>query len=155
MIRRQLNEIYIKLDKKAKEISKYFNCTFGYYNGHYYKTESGNYEMDYFPIPVISVKGICDIEVDLNQITVTTKLKRDKAISFDYDKVKAYNFEAYGVENYLDNFFVSGDTIDNMIKKIKGSNEENIFFSFIFSNNVNNNTLFEFVKFLDNFCFFY
>ena len=155
MERYHLNEIYIQLDRKAKEISKHFNCTFGYYNGHYNKNESGNYEIDYFPIHVISIEGVCDIEIDLNQITITTKLTRDRALSFDYEKIKSYNFEAYGVEEYLDDFYLAGDSIENMLEKIKKSKEENIFFSFIFENEVNTDTIFKFVEFIKIENFFY
>ncbi len=155
MERRQLNEIYRKLDTKAREISKLLHCTFSYYNGHYYRNESGDYEMDYFPIPVITIKGVCDIEIALNQISITAKLPRDKAISYDYKKVKPYSFEAYGVENYLDDFYIAGNTIETMIEKIMKSEEENIFFSFYFPYDVNSGTVCEFVQFIRTEGFFY
>ena len=155
MIRNQLNEIYQNLDSKAKEISKILNCDFGYYNGHYYKDESGNYKTDYFPIPVISLKGICDIEIGLNQISVTTKLTRVRAISYNFDKVKSYSFEVYGVENYLDDFYLAGDTITAMIEKIKSSHEENIFFTFYFPYETASSSVCEFVDFIREEGFFY
>lgn len=62
--------------------------------------------MDYFPIPVITNKGTCDIEINLDQISITTKLTRNGALSYDFEKVKAYSFEAYGVKNYLDDFLL-------------------------------------------------
>ena len=155
MERCQLNEIYGKLDKKAHEISKSLHCTFDYYNGHYYRNESGNYEMEYFPIPVITIKGTCDIEIELNQISITTKLTKDDALSYDFDKVKSYSFEAYGVENYIDDFYIAGNTIDDMIEKIMKSEEENIFFSFYFPYEVDSGTVCEFVKFISAEGFFY
>lgn len=155
MERRQLSEIYEKLDKKAQEICEIMHCSFGYYNGHYCKNQYGNYEMDYFPIPVISVKGLCDIEIGLDKISVTTKLTREKAISYNYEKVKDYCFEAYGVENYLDDFFLAGNTIENMVDKILKSKEENIFFSFYFSDNTEAVIVCEFVKFIVKEGFFY
>ena len=30
--------------------------------------------MDYYPIPVISIKGYCDIEIEIDEITISTKL---------------------------------------------------------------------------------
>ena len=155
MERSQLNEIYKKLDEKAKDISKLLHCDFGYYNGHYYKTKSGKYEMDYFPIPVISLKGVCDIEIASNQISVTTKLTRDMAISYDFEKVKSYSFEAYGVENYLDDFYLVGDTINDMVEKIKNSREQHIFFSFNFPFEVAASVVCEFIKLIRNEGFFY
>ena len=155
MERSRLNEIYKKLDEKARRISQLLHCDFGYFNGHYYKTESGNYEMDYFPIPVVSLKGVCDIEIALNQISVTTKLTREMAISYDFEKVKPYSFEAYGVENYLNDFYLVGDTINKMLEKIKSSQEQHIFFSFYFPFDVSASVICEFVKLIRNEGFFY
>lgn len=155
MDRRQLNEIYEKIDKKAHEISEIIHCPFGYYNGHYYKNQYGNYEVDYFPIPVISIKGLCDIEIGLDQISVTAKLTREKAVSYNYEKVKDYSFEAYGVENYLEDLFIAEDTIESMIDKIIKSKEENIFFSFCFPYDTEAVIVCEFVKFIVKEGFFY
>ena len=156
MIERSLlNEIYKELDLKALEISSVFHCTFGYYNRHYSKDDAGNYETEYFPIPVIAIKGICDIEIGLNQISVTTKLTRNKVLSYDFDRVKDYSFEAYGTENYLEDFYISGDTIDNMIENIMKSREENIFFSFYFSYETDTDIICNFVRFLSRDGFFY
>ena len=155
MERIELNEIYKKLDEKAREISELLHCTFGYYNGHYHRNTSGHYDMDYFPIPVVTVKDICDIEVDLTQISITAKLTRDKALSYDFDQLGAYSFEAFGVENYLDDFYVAEDTIDTMIDKIMKSKEENIFFSFCFPYEENSDTIYNFVNFIQKEGFFY
>ena len=155
MERNQLNEIYKKLDGKAQDISKLLHCTFGYYNGHYHKNTAGNYEIDYFPIPVISVKGLCDVEIELNHISIATKLSRNRAISYNFEKIKSYNFEAYGVENYLDDFYLAGDTISSMIEKIKASKEENVFFSFYFPFEVSACIVSEFVNFIGKEGYFY
>lgn len=155
MERSELNEIYIKLDHKARGISKLLRCNYGYYNGHYHRNESGDYQMDYFPIPVIEKKGICDIEIELDQVSITTKLTRDDALSYDFEKLKAYHFEAYGVENYLDDFYTEGDTIDTMLKKIVESKEENIFFSFYFPYEADADSICDFVKYISAEGFFY
>ena len=153
--RKQLNEIYKKLDDKAQDINKLLHGVLGYYNGHYHKNTAGNYERDYFPIPVISVKGLCDVEIELNQISITTKLTRKKAISYNFEKVKSYHFEAYGVENYLDDFYFEGNTISSMIEKIKASKEENVFFSFYFPLEVSAGIVSEFVNFIGKEGYFY
>ena len=155
MERNQLNDLYKKIERKAQELCDQLHGSFGYYNGHYHKSEIGEYEMDYFPIPVISFKGICDIEIDFDQISVTTKLTRDMAISYNFEKVKSYSFEAYGVENYLDDLYIDGDTICDMIEKIQQSNETNVFFSFNFPFEIAASTLYEFVNFISKEGFFY
>ncbi|MDE7264118.1 MAG: hypothetical protein K2N64_05615 [Anaeroplasmataceae bacterium] len=151
----QLNEVYEKLDKKAHEFCEIFHCTFGYYNGHYRKNQDGDYKIEYFPIPVLSIKGLCDIEIGLDQISITTKLSRDKAISYDYNKIKEYPFEVYGVENYLDDFYLSGDTIESMKDKILKSKEQAIFFSFSFPSDVKTITICEFINAIVKESFFY
>lgn len=155
MDRSRLNEIYEKLDKRAHDICNRLHCSFGYYNGHYIKNERGEYEMDYFPIPVIEVKGVCDIELGLNIISITAKLTRAKAVEYDYEKIRKYNFEAYGVEDYLNDFFLAGDTIESMIEKIRKSNEENIFFSFYLPCDVDASAVCDLVNIITGEGFFY
>lgn len=155
MERCHLNKIYEKLDKKAHEVCHILHSSFGYYNGHYSKNQCGDYEIDYFPIPVISIQGLCDIEIGLEQISVTAKLTREKAVSYNYEKVKDYSFETYGVEDYLNDFFIAEDTQESMIEKILKSKEENIFFSFYFSYDAETVIICEFVKFIAKEGFFY
>lgn len=132
MDRRQLNAVYRELDARAQQLSELLHASFGYYNGHYHKGPSGDYEMDHYPIPVITMRGVCDIEVDLDGISVTAKLARADALRFDFGKLAAYDFEVYGVENYLDDFRAEGDTMDVMLENIRESKENAIFFSFCF-----------------------
>ena len=155
MERSRLNEIYIKLDKKARALAKTFGCGFGWYNGHYHRGESGDYAPDYFPIPVVTVDGVCDIEIDLDGISVTTKLTKNAALSYDFKKLEAYSFEVYGEENYLDDFYIPGGTVEAMIEKISESTEKNVFFSFYFPSRTAPDTLFGFVGYLRTEGFFY
>ena len=62
--------------------------------------------MDYYPIPVISIKGYCDIEIEIDEITISTKLKYNDALNFDYSKIMHYDFEMYGVKDYLKDYYV-------------------------------------------------
>ena len=155
MERSQLNEIYRELDAKARAIGRTLHCPVGYYNGHYRKNESGEYEKDYYPIPEVTVKGLCDIEIGLDEISVTTKLTKAQALSYDYEKIKAYAFEVYGVEDYLNDFYTDGDTINGMIERIEKSEEEHIGFCFSFSFEVGSDTVCDFVELLKKEGFFY
>jgi hypothetical protein len=76
----KLNQIYERLDKKRGELVEalshhIFEVKSAYYNGHYYKNEQGDYKITWYPIPVVSVSHICDIEINLNNISVSTKKK--------------------------------------------------------------------------------
>ncbi len=139
MNRNELNEVYQKLESKMHEITAPFLSlhkghpfTCGYYNGHYSKDSNGEYTMDYFPIPVISLEKLCDIEIGLENISLTTKLTRDLALNFDYNKLDAYYFEVYGVENYLEDFYTEGNSIQELISNISNSSEKEIGVSFQF-----------------------
>ncbi|MGI6758463.1 MAG: hypothetical protein ACOX40_01530 [Bacilli bacterium] len=79
----ELNEIYKKLEFKSNEpsspfskIHNVFEYTVACYSGHYNKNNDGNYQIDYFPIPVISIKNYCDIEVGLDGVSLSKKLKK-------------------------------------------------------------------------------
>lgn len=158
----ELNEIYKKLEQKATElyapfckIHNVFNYKIAYYSGHYSKNKDGIYQMDYYPIPVIEIKDFCDIEVGLDKIIISTKLKRDKALIFDYNKISKYNFEVYGVKEYTTDYFIKGDTIDNLLSNIKSSNEKEIGYSFIFEYDLKGDELYKFVLFLRKNEFYY
>ena len=105
MSRDELNNIYRELENRIHRITapftsshKGFDFSCGYYSGHYHKNTEGKYVMDFFPIPVVSVKGVCDIEIDLDKVSVSTKLRREVALNYEYEKLSVYEFEAYGVD---------------------------------------------------------
>ena len=158
MTRQELNEVYGRLEEKARELRAPFHrddSSFGYYNGHYRKNDSGEYERDSFPIPEITVAGLCDIEIGLEAITITTKLTRERALSFDYRKIAGYSFEAYGVLDYLCDYYTDGCTIDDLIGNIRRSDEEDIGFSFSFPFETDVDTVHDFAVFLKSEDFFY
>lgn len=53
-----------------------------------------------YPIPVVEVRGFCDIEISFDKISVSAKLKREKALEYSYDKISRYPFEVDGQEMY-------------------------------------------------------
>lgn len=162
MKRQELNEFYKKLDFKAmklagpfNKIHGIFNCKVAYFNGHYSKNEHGDYEMDFFPIPVISIENYCDIEIGIDGVSLSAKLKREEALKFDYMKLRNYKFEAYGVEDYLNDFYVEGNTFEQLISNIRKSKEKEIGFAFYFSDAVDGEQIYDFVKFLRKEGFYY
>lgn len=162
MDKNDLNRIYSKLEKKSKElcspfneIHKVFDYKVAYFSGHYNKNEHGKYEMDYFPIPVISIVNYCDIEIGLNGISLTTKLKRTDAFNFDYNKLEDYRFEVYGVTDYLSDYYIEGNTIGDLVKNIQSSQEHEIGFSFKFDEDIHAEDLYKFVLLIKNNGFYY
>ena len=51
--------------------------------------------------------GVCDIEIELNQISITTKLSRDQALSYEFANIKTFPFE------------VAADTIHEFVEFLR------------------------------------
>lgn len=111
--------------------------------------------MDFFPIPVVTVKGLCDIEIDLDKVSVSTKLRREVALNYSYEKLSGYEFEAYGVDEYLDDFYVKGNSYSELVENIASGKEKEIGFSFMFAKDVDAREVYELVKFFIKEGFFY
>lgn len=157
---KELNNVYYRLETKQAELFQgLFHRTFelkrGYYNGNYHRDNGGNYVMEYYPIPIIEVQGLCDVEINLENITVSTKLTKQKAMEYNYDRLKEYSFEVYGVEEYLQDYYKTGMTTEELQAAIKKSEEKEIGFSFRFGFDVTGNEMYEFAKMLRREGFFY
>lgn len=156
----EINAAYYRLEMKQAEIihalfHKIFKVESGWYNGHYHKSDVGDWNRESYPIPVVSVKGICDIELQFDKITLSTKLKRDVALNYSFKKFSGYEFEIYGVEDYLADFYHKGQTVKEMRENIRVSKESEIGFSFVFPFEIEEKQIFEFVKLLRREGFYY
>ena len=156
----EVNAAYYRLEKKQSEIChalfhRIFELESGWYSGHYHKDHNGIWFRESYPIPVIGVKGFCDMEIQFDKISVSTKLKRDVALSYSYEKFTGHEFEAYGVEDYLADFYHSGQTVHNLKENIRACDEKEIGFSFVFPFDVDGKQIFEFVKLLRREGFYY
>ncbi len=100
-----LNSIYepmwrrtAALDRKLKEAGiphGWDYCAF------HSSLREGEYRMEYFPIPVITVEGVCDIGIELDSLLNDPHLSRAQALAFDGGAVP-WTFEVYGTENFLE-----------------------------------------------------
>lgn len=125
-----LNSIYKPLNDCKTKIINCLNLNgygykWGYYSGHYVKNNN-EWLLEQFPIPVISVEEICDIGIDVIHIFIEGKLKRECALKFDFTLLKEYRFDVYGVEDYLNDFYNTGLSIEGIKEKILRSNEDEI-----------------------------
>lgn len=132
-----LNEAYAPLEAKQNEILRAlrpdgFRIRSGWYNGHYHRDESGEWVRSSYPIPEVDVMGLCDIEIHFDRICVTTKLKRDAALAYSFEEMMEYEFEAYGIEDYLSDYYHPGQTVQALKDNILTSTEAEIGFSFTF-----------------------
>jgi len=150
----KIQTAYRMLERKGEELvhaaeQKSLETETGWYNGHYQKSTEGEWIRQSFPIPVIGVKGICDMEIQFDGITVSAKLKRDAALAYPFEKLE-YEFEAYGVEDYLGDYYQPGEIFDRMKERILAGTETEIGFSFPFSFDTDGEKVIEFAAFLKN-----
>ena len=155
-----LNKLYYRLEMKQMELfqglfQRCFEVKRGYYNGNYHRDKSGNYVMEYYPIPIIEVQGLCDVEINVENIAVSTKLTKQNAVEYNYGKLEGNSFEAYGVEDYLQDFYEPGMTTEELQAAIKRSEEKEIGFSFKFGFDITGTEMYEFAKMLRREGFFY
>lgn len=156
----ELNQAYRRLELKGIQMlnglhHRVFEPKISYYSGHYRRLENGSFTVDAFPIPVVEVKGYCDVEINLDCVTVTTKLRRADALAQSYEKLMKYEFEAYGVEDYTSDFYHPGMTVSELKDSIRDSYEKEIGFSVRFDFDVDGDTMYEFVKLLRREGFYY
>lgn len=153
-----LNDIYKPLHERATAMTDRLkkvglDARLGWYNMHYRGTDDGRYSPDYFPIPVISVAGLCDVEINIDAISVTAKLTRSDAITKDLDRL-GLPYEAYGVEDWLKSFRTADTSPEQMRRAIAESSEKEIFFGFSLIDG-EPDAVVEFVKLLQKQGFYY
>lgn len=153
-----LNQTYCVLEEKLAELrsglaDRGYRLSWGFYNGHYRRDETGEYRRDAYPIPVISVKGCCDIEIQLDHVNVSAKLGREQALGYSFEGL--HGFEAYGVENYTGDFFRDGMTVAEMKQNISESDEAEIGFAFPFPFGVSGGEIAEFEERIQTEGFYY
>lgn len=158
--REQLNDFYKKLDDKAEQIKNILiknglKAEKKYFNGHYNKNAAGEYVKDYFPIPVIEVKELCDIEIVGMRINITSTTSLENAIHFDYGKISDYYYEVYGVVDYLSDYYKSGEELSVLYKNLGASEEQEIGFAFSIADDVSEDKILGLVTLLKSNGFYY
>lgn len=100
----QLQKIYAKLDDQQAIIyqalrRRVWTLESGWFNGRFHKTIGDRYIREAYPIPVISIIGLCDIEVHFDKVSVLAKLERDTALAKCFDSFVHYDFTAASGED--------------------------------------------------------
>lgn len=154
-----LNGIYRPLHERATALSKLLrekglDARLGWYNMHYRGTGGGEYAPDYFPIPVISIVGLCDVEFNIDTVNVTAKLTRKDSLEKNIDGI-GVSYEAYGVNDYLNDFRNAETTTEQMRRAIAQSDEKEVFFGFLLPQDIKADGIAEFIERLRLLGFFY
>lgn len=156
----EINDAYYRLEQKQAEIVRAlclssFELESGWYSGHYHREGNGNWFRESYPIPVIAVKGLCDIEVQFDGVSVSSKLERETALAYSFAKLVGVPFEAFGVKDYLADLYHPGLTEQELKENIRTCDEGQIAFSFAFLFDVEGRQILEFVELLRREGFFY
>ncbi len=163
MDRRRLAEIdaaYRALETRLKAVKAAvrqsgLEWTAGWYNGHYARDGRGEFRRQACPIPVVSVKRLCDIELGFSALNITAKLSRAQALAFPYETLPPCSFEAYGVEDYLSDYYHAGQSLETLRQNVAASAESEIGFAFSWPASIEPDALVDFLTFLKGSGFFY
>ena len=116
---RTLSERAIMLRNTLEKLG--YNVEWGYYDRHTVTVNGDNF-LEYYPIPVLTVNGICDIAVDFLQVSIDGKLfAAEFEEKLDFAKLKSHGFECYGVENYLESLYVPGMSFEELVQIVRAS----------------------------------
>lgn len=146
--RETLRAIYRPLESKRAAVQDALRplglrVASAYYHGHYQRDEDGDYVRNDYPIPVVEVTGLCDIEIEPDHLSVFAKLTRERALAYDFTRLRGYSYEVYGVQDYLTDY--AGEDVK---EAIRNSAEREIGFSFSFPFETEGETLCSFASFL-------
>lgn len=157
---KELDAVYRVLEEKQTRLARVlirqgFNAETGWYNGHYHKNGAGEWHRESYPIPVIGIRGLCDIEIQFDKVAVSAKLKRETALAYSFERFYGHEYEAYGVEDFLADFRHEGQTVEEMKENIAASGESEIGFSFAFPFEMEEQQMAEFAALLKEERFYY
>jgi hypothetical protein len=108
-----------------------FEHEWGYFAQHSVR-DGDKWFFEHYPIPVITIRDICEIGFDLSQTFIECKVKTEEALKFDFKQLKGFNFEVYGVKEYLNDFYNAKQDIKDIHEKIDKSDEQEIGISLLF-----------------------
>lgn len=160
-LRKLLNALYEPLQKRADMLYGIINkeklgyeLRRGYFGGHYRKNARGEYEMDFYPVPEIELRGLCDIEVGFSETGVTAKLEKKRLADLDAGGLAPYRFTVSGVEEWEIDL---GDQSDfaAVVKNAENSIETELFFCFTLDADASGEEITELVKRLKESGFYY
>ena len=172
--RAELNRLYQALTEKSQSLMKALMplvdadllMSMSYVIKHYIRNmykhreptpdNAASYSEDNYPIPVIRLSDLCEVEIYTDVISVFTRLKCTDAESFDFSLLEKYSFEAYGYDGgQLIDFSDGNATLQEIKANILGSNTEitDLYFDFPFD--ADESEIFTLIKLLHGSGFFF
>lgn len=140
-----VNDFYMTYDNKLNSLinllSKSYKVTYKY---------TTKYTKEYFPLPVISVKNICEIVFNEYEIDINTKISKDDLLNLNFNKLKNYDFDIYPTCDYYDDLYEKGMSNKEVLEKIKKVKYKNLGMTFIVPLDMNNTQIRKLIDLLSN-----
>ena len=105
-------------------------CASIWHSGHYARDGHGEFRRQAYPIPIVSVEGLCDLELGFFWLSITAKLARAQSLAFPYEALPPCSFEACGVEHHLSDCYHARQRLEALGKNAASSHETEIGFAF-------------------------
>lgn len=150
-INQKQSELYYSLD--VRMFDKRVKC--GYYPA-YVKGEDGQYTETDYPVATVSIKGLCDFDVDFEKIYVSTALGGENAFKLNYKEFEQYRFEIAPFKKINDILFTSEMNIEDFKEKIPKVKANAFYYTFFFNyDELTRDNVLNFAKLLNKREFFY
>lgn len=125
-----INGAYQGLHERAEKLANVLarlghKVEWGYFGQHSTMVD-GDYFLEYYPVPVITVKDVCDVGLDFTQVWVEGKLYSGAARELELNFLKKYDFSIYGIDNYLQELYEDGMSDEELHEAIASSEEREI-----------------------------
>ena len=156
-----LNAVYEPLNHRLDGLVKRMRAaseraiSAGYYSGHYSRRENGRFEREAFPIPVLTVDGLCDMELHLEHTSITTKIAKADRARLTPAFLKEHRPEVYGVQDYLQDYEYQGLPWPEFQQRLRLSQEEAFFLTFAFPQDAGEEDMVDLVHVLSKLGCFY
>ena len=149
-----IDAAYFSLEEKKAELLSALSAARlrtkdGWHNGHYHKNELGEWERESYPIPVLELAGLCDVEIGFNRIGVSTKLSTDRIDSIYPEDFTPLDFEVYDTESFLEDIYTSRQPFAQLKTSVKRHPASEVGFTFYFPPNVTAKPILELILLLD------
>ena len=117
-----LNETYEPLYRRVQSIGQKlaaagYTARWGWFNMHG-SLRDGEYRVELFPVPVITVGHWCDVVLELDCICIDTHLRCVQGRVFDWRSLP-WAFEVYGVEDFTEDLYRPGMDLEGLPERIR------------------------------------
>lgn len=152
-LRHELNAIYRQLELKSAQMSaglhhRVFECRTNWLSGCYALDSEGKFICEDFPIPVIQVRGYCDVEIHPEGIHVVAKMKQIDAIGHSFAKLQKYEYHVFGAEEYSSGYCEADLAIGDLKTNLVAACNKEVIFTFFLSPDIDGDEIYEFAKLL-------